>query len=88
MATAPQFSGLTLSVPPVNGTYFVNQPVQATLTCTDPVSGKVRSGIASCGPGSTTFNGQNMVTVTNVRFPLQPLGPTRSEQPIGLEIPR
>jgi uncharacterized repeat protein (TIGR01451 family) len=72
--TAPQVSGLSLSVAPLNGTYFVGQPVKASLTCTDPVSGGVASGIATCGPGVTSFNGQNPVTVTNAIVPTSVAG--------------
>jgi uncharacterized repeat protein (TIGR01451 family) len=67
--TAPTVTNLVLNPAPVNGTYFLNQPVLATLTCQDPLSAGVRSGIASCGPGSTNFGGQSPVTVTNVPVP-------------------
>jgi len=72
--TNPSVTGLTLNPPPVNGTYQLNQVVTASLTCTDPVSGGVASGIAMCGPGVTSFGGQNPVVVTNAPVDTTTLG--------------
>ncbi len=71
--TPPVVTNLVLNPPPVNGTYQLGQVVTATLTCTDPVSNLVASGIAKCGSANT--NGSTTVTVTNVLVPTGTPGP-------------
>jgi len=72
--TNPAVTGLTLNPPPVNGTYQYQQMVTASLTCTDPISNGVASGIAMCGPGVTNYGGQNPVVVTNATVDTSTLG--------------
>ena len=72
--TPPAVTGLTLNPPPVNGTYTLGQSVTASLTCTDPLSNGIASGIATCGPGVTNFGGQNPVVITNAVVPTSALG--------------
>ncbi len=72
--TNPSVTGLTLNPPPVNGTYQLNQVVTTSLTCTDPISNAVASGIAMCGPGSTNYGGLNPVLVTNAAVDTSTLG--------------
>jgi uncharacterized repeat protein (TIGR01451 family) len=71
--TAPVVTNLVLNPPPAaDGSYQFKQTVTATLTCTDPVSNGVASGIAICGSANT--NGANPVTVT-VPVPTSTPGP-------------
>jgi uncharacterized repeat protein (TIGR01451 family) len=52
--TKPNVGPITLS-PVVAGSYYaVGATVKASMTCTDPVSNSVASGIASCGGTSVT----------------------------------
>ena len=63
--TKPTVSPITLNPP--GGYYAVGTAVQASLTCTDPVSNGVASGIQSCGGTSTTLTngtGPGSFTVT------------------------
>lgn len=63
--TKPTISAITLNPP--GGYYAPNAPVTASMTCTDPVSNGVASGIQSCGGTSTTLTngtGPGSFTVT------------------------
>ena len=65
--TAPN---LTLPATEPSGSY--GSMLTSSITCTDPVSGGVASGIATCGPGPG-YAGQNPVIVT-VTLPTNVLG--------------
>jgi uncharacterized repeat protein (TIGR01451 family) len=63
--TTKPTAAITLNPP--GGIYALNATVTATLTCTDPVSNGVASGIQSCGGTSTTLTngtGPGSFTVT------------------------
>lgn len=67
--TKPVVSSITLNPPPSGGYYAQNSSVTASFTCTDPVSNGVASGVATCGPGSTNYAGQNPVVVSGAPVP-------------------
>ena len=58
--TKPTVGAITLTPP--GGYYLQNAPVKASFSCSDPISGGVASGIASCG-SSSGFNGANPANV-------------------------
>ncbi len=65
--TKPNVGPITLS-PAVAGSYYaVGATVKASMTCTDPVSNGVASGIASCGGTSvTSTNGTGPGSFTTI----------------------
>ncbi len=75
--TKPNVGPITLS-PVVAGSYYaVGATVKASMTCTDPVSNSVASGIASCGGTSVTpSNGTGPGSFTaSALVPTTPTGP-------------
>jgi uncharacterized protein DUF11 len=72
--TKPSVSaGPTLSPAPttnngVPNSYLLNQSVSATYTCSDPTSGGVASGIATCGPGNTNSTSSPVPTSARGSF--------------------
>ncbi len=75
--TKPSVGPITLS-PATPGSYYaVGATVKASMTCTDPVSNGVASGIASCGGTSATPSngtGPGSFTATSAALTTSPAG--------------
>jgi uncharacterized repeat protein (TIGR01451 family) len=67
---APGVTSITLNRS--GGFYAQNTPLTATVTCTDPSSSGIFSGIAKCG--SQSFGGQQVVTTTPISLSTAAIG--------------
>ncbi len=72
--TAPQVTSITLN--PAGGYYAQNSTLTATVSCTDPTSSNIFSGIATCGAlGSPqVFSGQQSVTTSPITLNTSAVG--------------
>ncbi len=72
--TAPQVTSITLNPP--GGVYAQNSNLTATVSCTDPTSANIFSGIATCGAlGSPqVFSGQQSVTTSPITLNTSAVG--------------
>jgi uncharacterized repeat protein (TIGR01451 family) len=72
--TKPEVTSITLS--PSAAYYPQNSSLSATVSCTDPTSSNVFSGIATCGTQGSpqTFGGQQNVTTTPITLNTSTVG--------------